>query len=151
MYVPDDFELYEFLPQQFHMVWHPKKGNRLWRMFDDRLLRTAQALRNRYGPMIANTWHFPEDRREIYGFHQYRGWRPQMCEVGAQLSDHKWGRALDLVPLDEDVEKIRMDILKDPFHEDFKYITAIEMKVGWLHISTTNYDKEKGGILVIYP
>jgi hypothetical protein len=145
MYKPKNFELYEFLPRDFYNQWYPVRGEKLWTMFDDRVLRSAQAIRERYGKMEANTWYWPG------GKHQYRGWRPQFCEVGAKLSDHKGGRALDLVPAEESVEKIRADILADPFHPDFVYITALEMNISWLHIATRNWDKKKNGILKIYP
>lgn len=144
MYKPNNFELHEVLPREFYNRWYPIRDERLWTMFDDRLLRSAQAIRERYGKMVVNTWHNG-------GVHQYRGWRPRFCEIGAEFSDHKGGRALDLVPVEESAEKIRADILADPFHPDFAFITVLEMNIKWLHIATRNWDKVKNGILKIYP
>jgi hypothetical protein len=142
MFIPDYFELYELLPPDIYSKYHghPQK---LWGMFDDRLLKTLHNIRHRYGKMVMNTWHWG-------GQNKYRGWRPWNTQVGAELSQHKFGRAGDPVPVETSAEDIRLDILADPFHPDFKYITGIEMGVAWLHIDVRNWNKTKYGILKIY-
>ncbi len=94
--------------------------------------------------MNANTWFWG-------GQHQYRGWRPWDCEVGAFLSQHKFGRSFDLVPVDLHAEEIRKDIKKDPNQNEFKYITCIEDGIGWLHFGTRNWNRTKHGILYVKP
>ena len=88
--------------------------------------------------MIANTHHWG-------GAHQYRGWRSGDCEIGAKYSQHKFGRALDLVPAEVTAEEIRQDIKLRKRGNIFQYITCIEDGVGWLHFDTRNYK----GLLII--
>lgn len=134
------FQLYELLPKALYLKLYPLHGERLWGMFDRRYRFTINAIRRRYGKMIANTWHWG-------GKHQYRGVRPLDCEVGALLSQHKFFRAIDLVPAAESVENIRADIIADRYPEDFKYITAVEIGVPWLHIDGRERDKKQHGVL----
>lgn len=138
--IPEFFELYELLPQAFYETHYPVFGDRLWNMFDHRILETADNLRRLYGPMRVNTWRWG-------GEHQWRGWRPSDCDVGAILSQHKYGRALDLEPVSEGVNQIRMEILEDLHPYCFRFITAVEEAVPWLHIDCRNHHKERFGIL----
>lgn len=145
MFIPDYFEPYELIPSRVY------KNNiamnvslvKLWGMFDDRLLKTLHNIRKRYGKMVMNTWYWG-------GKSENRGWRPWNSLVGATFSQHKFGRAGDMVPTETTAEEIRQDILHDPDHPDFKYITCIEMEVDWLHIDCRNHDKNKHGILLVY-
>ncbi|KKM14746.1 hypothetical protein LCGC14_1702990, partial [marine sediment metagenome] len=66
-------------------------------------LYTADQIREHYGKMAANTWWWG-------GAHQYRGFRPFDCIIGAYLSQHKFGRGLDLVPAECSAKEIREDI-----------------------------------------
>jgi len=143
MYVPKHFVLEELLPRQIYFdLMREDKLDYAWGIFDDRILWTADALRIRYGKMIVNTWKWG-------GLSQFRGWRPFDCKVGADWSQHKFGRALDLVPAEVSVEKIRSDIKAEPFLEHFMYITCIEDNVSWLHFDCRNWDKIKDGLLIV--
>lgn len=144
MYIPQHFKIYELVPREIYESYPQKKHINLWFLFDDRVLYTQDRLRNRYGKMNCNTWIWG-------GRHQYRGWRPQDCAYGTQLSQHKRGCAIDSIPLDAAVEDIRQDILADPWHDDFKFITCIEENTSWLHQDSRNWDKTKNGIFVIKP
>ena len=135
------FKIYELVPRDTYALY---PEYRLWWLFDRNIIITANRIRERYGKMLANTWWWN-------GKHQYRGWRPWDCPVGAELSQHKFGRALDLEPVEVTAEEIREDILKDPWDDDFKLITCIELKVSWLHYDTRNWEKELKGILQIAP
>jgi len=124
------FQLTEFLPPSvFNEFKH--RGSSLWLMFDDRLLRTADALRNRYGRMTYNNWG-------VGGPRTMSGFRPFDSETGVPLSQHKFGRAGDALPADVSPEDIRRDILATPWDEDF-------------HFDVRNHDKEEKGILLIRP
>lgn len=143
MFIPDNFDLYELFSKSFYFE-HDGHPQRLWNVFDDRLLYSIDRIRKRFGQMVANDWYWG-------GANQYRGWRPTDCDVGAELSQHKYGRAIDLKPVNVSVDDIRNIILANPFHEDFKYITCLEMGVSWLHMDVRNHNKLKHGILLIYP
>lgn len=143
MFIPAHFEIYELVPPNIYSRYHTEV-RKIWGMFDERILITAQNLRNRYGKMVCNDWYWDGKWKE-------RGWRPWNTLTGAQFSQHKFGRALDLIPTNTDVEEIRRDILKDPNHPDFEHITCLEMNISWLHIDCRNYAKKYDGILLVYP
>ena len=138
-YFPKYFKPYELLPKALYyellgLGW-PER--RIWQLFDPRTLLVNDKLRARYGKMVANTWYWG-------GRHQWRGFRPCACPVGALYSQHRYGRASDLVPVEVTVEEIRNDIIQG---ENFLYISCIEMEVPWLHHDERNYR----GLLLIYP
>jgi hypothetical protein len=111
-------------------------------LFDERILRSADNLVYRFGKMKCNDWIEG-------GNYQYRGWRPWESKTGAMFSQHKFGRALDLIPLEATVEKVRTTILLSPHDLEFMHITCIEMNVNWIHIDCRNHDKKLNGILKI--
>jgi len=143
-YKPKYFELHELLPRGIYNKYVKTHETALWGLFDERILRTVDQLREIYGRMTANTWKWG-------GSHQYRGYRPGNCKIGAFFSQHKYGRGIDLIPSKYKSQDIRDDI-KQNFHaEAFRYITCIEEFEGmpWLHIDCRNWDKEKHGVLIV--
>ena len=141
MYVPKYLKLYEVLPKEFYNRMN-YRGNKLWVMFNVRVLITADQLRERYGRITANDYKYG-------GNNQYRGWRPFNCGVGALLSQHKFARALDCIFKNCTAEEIRVDILKKP--DLFPFITCIEAGVSWLHFDVRNHDRVEKGIKIIHP
>jgi len=116
-----------------------EKEYQLWWLFDPGILKAADNIRSYYGRMVANTWLWG-------GVHNYRGFRGPSCTIGADDSQHRFGRALDLVPLDTPVEDIRRDIIRGDFIGG-DFITCIEIGIPWLHIDGRNYK----GLLQIRP
>lgn len=143
IYKPEGFALYELLPRSFHEKYKSYE-DKLWLMFDYRMLWTLSQLRKRYGTTIMNTWWW-------MGKHQYRGWRPWNCEVGAMLSQHKFGRAADCVFKRVTAEEVREDIKAQPDHPDFHYITCLEEDTNWLHFDCRDWLREEHGILIVRP
>ena len=140
MYIPKHFKLYELLPAR---IYNQINHAIAWYLFDERILKAADLLRGRYGKMIINDWYWG-------GENHYRGWRPPDCTVGAKYSQHRFGRALDLIPVENNVEEIRQDIIASP--ESFDYlITTVEVGVSWLHIDCRNWNVAKAGIKIIMP
>jgi len=138
-YIPKWFRPYELIPRAIYkeMLGLNWPEDRMWQLFDPRTLYVNDKLRKRYGKMIANTYHWG-------GEHQYRGFRPRWCTVGSKYSQHRYGRASDLVPVEAPVEEIRRDIIKG---NNFLYITCIEADVSWLHHDERNFK----GLLIINP
>ena len=136
-YVPKHFQPYELVPRETYELLRSKPW-KIWWLFDPRILLVGDRIRKRYGKMVANTWYWG-------GEHQYRGWRPWDCPFGAEFSQHKFGRALDLVPVEYAAEEIRIDIIKDG--EDFGYVTCVEADTWWLHVDCRNYK----GLLIVFP
>lgn len=139
MYRPHNFKIQELVPQTYYAIYDITI---LLSLLDDRILWTADQLRNLYGKLTINDYLFN-------GSNHYRGWRPPTCAIGAKLSQHKFGRALDIIPESYSVAQIRSDIISNGHIEEFKHITAIEIDVDWLHISCQNWDKNKLGVLQI--
>lgn len=143
-YIPKYFKPYELVPKATYELLKSKPWV-IWHLFDPRTLLVGDHLRKRYGRMIANTWWSPP-LIERFGYHQYRGWRPPRCKVGAVYSQHRFGRAQDLVPTEVTVEEMWEDIKGG---DNFLYITCIEIgpKVTWLHHDERNY----AGLLIVTP
>lgn len=137
-YIPEFFQPYELVPKSTYEQLKNKPWI-IWQLFDPRALYIGDRIRKRYGKMIANTWYWG-------GRHQYRGWRPSRCSVGARWSQHKFGRAEDLVPVEVTAEEIRRDIVGGKF-SDLNYITCLEFGIPWLHFDTRNYE----GLLIVHP
>jgi hypothetical protein len=146
-YTPKYFEVHELVNPEAHFALSgdPRK---IFSLFDDRLLITADRLRERFGPMTVNNWRRGGERKES-------GLREPFTRTGARWSQHKFGRALDALIRDISAEEVRKQILADPFHPDFEYITCLEMTVdgkpiSWLHFSVQNWSKGKNGILQLH-
>lgn len=142
IYKPQYFRLEEVLPKYF-FTGNEQLADNLWLMFDKRILITADKLRYIYGKMVCNTWLWG-------GSHEYRGWRPFHANTGSFLSQHKFGRALDLFPVHATVDEIRQDILSNSYTYEFRFITGLELNVNWLHIDCRNWDKENHGVKTFY-
>ena len=109
-----------------------------WRLIDPYMLVTLDMLREMWGRIRINDWD-----NNVF----FRGLRPYDCEVGAEYSMHKFGKGFDLTFLDSDNESVRQDILANKYKREYKYITAIEIKVPHVHIDNRNYS----GLLIINP
>ena len=149
-YIPNFFKAEELVPPN---IYNELDGNinKICFLFDNRLLWTIDQIRRKYGPCIINNW-------KSDGMFSERGLRDFNSKTGAKWSQHKFGRAIDIdIYQGSDLstrippQKIRQDILDDPWCDSFKYITALEMDINWLHISTQNWNKKQNGILKIYP
>ena len=144
MHIPENFRFTtrELLPKI--MVDTLGNSKLLWQFIDQRIINTIHSLRMRYGKMIMNDY-------EWGGNNEYRGYRPYDCEIGAMFSQHKFGKAADLVPAESDLYIIQQDILADPWHPDFRFITTLELDISWLHIDCRNHDKKIHGVKLIKP
>lgn len=135
MYIPEYFKLYELFPEDFYNA-NKHRGNDLFWLIDDRVLWTLDQLRERYGPVYINNWYWG-------GNNQYGCFRPFDCEIGAEWSQHKFGRAGDPKFKEVDAEEIRQDILSNPWDIEFEHIACLEMNISWLHFDVRNWDKSK--------
>ena len=123
----------------------------LWMMFDDRLLKAADIIREAYGPIFVN-----DSKLQLFNC----GLRELDTKTGAKYSAHKIGRALDLHILSienkglskEDkikvYNRIRGEILNIDFpnldldrsleYEEYLGCLNFEKDISWLHIDTYN-------------
>lgn len=114
------FFIEEFLPKDVD----PKHFRHI---MDNRIVWTADRLRERFGKAYINNWLFG-------GNNQFRGWRPPESTVGATFSQHRFGRALDMTFEDSTPEEIRKDLRIVGRFGAYRYITACEDGVSWLHV-----------------
>jgi hypothetical protein len=94
--------------------------------------------------MTVNDWSWG-------GANQYRGWRSPDCGIGATLSQHRFGRAVDMIPKDMSAEDIRDDLIKNQHKSPhIKFIGGLEMGISWLHVDVRTRNKD-GEINLFYP
>jgi len=145
IYKPKHYRIEEFFPQGYLSLM-ASKADKIWLAMDSRVLVTCDRLRERYGPMQGNDYYKG-------GRFSERGYRPPDNKTNKpdSISQHLFGRAMDVWPTATTAEAIRRDILSDPFHPDFEFITCVEIGVNWLHFDVRNWDKKKSGILQVKP
>ena len=86
MKLSKNFRLEEFVPRSVYETWG---DNSIW-FIDKRIVDIAQFFRDRYGlPITINDWH-------TGGSRQRSGLRSFNSGVGAPMSQHKFGRAIDM-------------------------------------------------------
>lgn len=129
MYKCKYFKIQELVPPSAYN----NLGEAAWRLLDPRALRSIDLLREKFGPIIINTWHNGGNR-------QWSGLRTDDCPLGAKYSQHKYGRAFDLVFKEVKPQKVIDYILGNP--EEFPEITAVETGTPtWVHIDVRNCDR----------
>ena len=144
MYKPKFFRLEEVLPKDFFQANISKYGDRLWGIIFDRdLLKAMDILRNQCGQMTVNTWLWG-------GNSQYRGYRPHDCTIGAKLSQHRFGRGVDLIPKDMTADDVRKKLYDLPFEMAGSLVTALEEGISWVHIDVRNYKKTHDNPFLIF-
>lgn len=131
MYIPKYFVIQEFVPPAIHKIY----GERAWQFLDSRLLETADQLREKFGPMVINTWH-SDKLIKAYGKRTESGLRDPYSPTGAKYSQHKFGRAADALFAKVTAEDVRAYVLGHG-HE-FPYLTSIEGEVTWFHFDVRN-------------
>lgn len=114
MKVATNFYIWEFVSEQTYNKW----GNKSIWFVDKRLVVVTQELRVRIGlPITGCNWHDPPEGGPVYN---WSGYRPPDCEVGADESQHRFGRGIDLKILGE--ENRGADILREEIEKNWKSI-----------------------------
>lgn len=125
-YKPTHFRLEELVPRTIFEDY----GDQAWEFLDSRLLYTIDCLREVLAiPLVVNTWLWNGDSH-------FRGYRPRTCEVGAANSQHRHGRACDILCPRGNINSIRLKIIE--LNHIFPYLAAIEDKVSWIHVDVRN-------------
>lgn len=171
-YRPKYIKIYEIVhPNTYKKYEKQGKLEILWWIFDPKLLWTIDQLREMYGPITINNWYVPLDNGKYTindsGFKE-RGLRDLNTTTGSQLSQHKFGRAIDCsfntISAPEIVKSIEdAGMFKDGawrnsteyrLYHMFRYITCIERSVNgkpisWLHIDTGNRPIKNNGAIIV--
>lgn len=125
LYIPEHFELQELVPRHVYQ----DRGMQGWELLDPLLLETIDVIRNQFGPAIINNWATGGNR-------EWSGLRTQESPYGSQYSQHRFGRAADMLFSNVTVHEAREYIIANP--DRFPLITGIEKDVDWLHIDVRN-------------
>jgi hypothetical protein len=108
------------------------RGERAWQLLDTRLLITLDQLREKFGPITVNNWHWG-------GRFKASGLRTELDKVGARFSQHRMGRAADCKFRDTTPREVFDYILA---HESvFASLTCLEdvaFTPTWLHVDVRN-------------
>lgn len=139
IYRPRYFDLHELVcPEIFEA-----RGQRAWELLDVYALITLDQLRERFGPMTVNDWYWG-------GQFKYSGLRPFTGGVGAEYSQHRFGRAFDLKPKDTTPQEMFTYIVErqDKFPH-LRVLENIEATPTWLHFDVRNHTRS--GIWIVNP
>jgi len=126
MKLSKNFRLEEFVPQG---IWANFGKSSIW-FIDKRIVDIAQFFRDRYGHEITiNDWAFG-------GHRTGSGLRYWDTAVGAQMSQHKFGRAIDMkwLTYDMNMDVVREDIRQNEAEFMACGLTTVEEGTDtWLH------------------
>ena len=110
---------------------YDERGEKAWQLLDANMLIMIDNVRDIFGRMIINNWN-------ISGNREWSGLRTPDSPFYSTYSQHSFGRAFDMIPIDANVHNVRQYIIENPHR--FKHIGGIENGVPWLHIDGRNYD-----------
>lgn len=145
MKVSADFHLEEFVPKA---IFKQYQAAALW-FIDPRIITIAQTIRTNLGRAITiNNWMDG-------GPAQFRGFRPKGCTIGAPLSQHRLGRAIDIIVAGMTNDEV-FEYLQNHFAGYSELgLTTIENPAftkGWTHIDlrpkVDGFYPEKGFLIV---
>lgn len=132
-YIPKYFQIKELVNPE---ILKKVPESTLWMMFDDRLLRCADLIREKYGVCTVNASGLVDC-----------GLRDWTSPTGAKYSAHKFGRGLDLHIRSIELQfagdkagkikaynKVRDELMHD-YHFD---CLNFEDGISWLHVDTYN-------------
>lgn len=134
MKISKNFWLYEFIPPD---VYEHMGASSIW-LIDMRIVQVCQLLRERFGkPITVNNW--------MNGGRRYlSGYRPLRSNFGARYSQHKYGRAADIVVEGTEPEAVREDIRKNFARYREAGLSTIEKTTpGWVHLDVRHTGLDK--------
>lgn len=145
MQVAANFILEEFIPKEIYDKWGESS---IW-FIDKRIITIAQFIRDRFDHIVTiNNWHKG-------GTYNLSGLRPFDTSTGAGMSQHKFGRAIDVKMIgrfENGADEIRNDIISN--FDEYRAIglTTIEdgaIATNWCHIDCrwTN----QAGLFIVKP
>lgn len=136
------FVIQEFVPQDVFEKFQTKS---LW-FIDRRVILLAEFIRSRFGkPLIINNWHSG-------GKFQYRGFRPRSSSVGAEFSQHRFGRGIDFNVMTKEASEVSEEIIKSFSLYKKAGLTTIEDPLytkGWTHIDIRDTNSDE--LLIVKP
>ena len=115
---------------------YKKRGDKAWSLFDDRILKVADLLRDNFGVCIINDGKFKNS-----------GFRTSFSKWFRMFSQHTFGRALDMKFKDYTAISVRHDLI-NKWESKWKFlfkeigVASITLECGdsvtWVHIDIRN-------------
>jgi hypothetical protein len=141
--ISPNFSLEEFVPKELFQQFGDKS---IW-FIDKRIIDIAEAIRNRFGKAVTiNNWH-------VGGQLNNRGFRMPDTSVGGKLSQHKFGRAIDVNVAGVTVKEVYDDIVNNysGIYQKLGVTTLedIAFTPTWTHIDCRNTGLNN--ILIVKP
>jgi len=142
MKVSEHFLLQEFVPEELFQQF----GSRATWFIDRRIVAIAELIWTRFAkPVTVNNWH-------IGGTFQNRGFRTPSTTVGAKLSQHRFGRAIDVNVSGKDPQEVYYDIIKTFSIYQGAGVTTVEdveFTSGWTHLDCRDTGSKQ--LLIVKP
>lgn len=137
-YTPKHFSIKEWVPPDLYT----EMGDSAIVLLDDRILRTADAVRDHFGvPVTINDWMRG-------GSFKQRGLRTEMVPGGAKHGPHFYGRAFDCDVQGLTADQVRKEILANANADVFGLITGMEIGITWVHLDCANRYSANGEIVL---
>jgi len=127
MYKCEHFAIHELVPKHIY----EKRGEKAWELLNPLMLITLDRLRERYGSMRMNNYHWGKDD-------QWRGLRTPDSKYYSETSKHSQGNAADPIFSKVTAEQVRQDMEDHPDWDCFEFITEIELGISWFHFACSN-------------
>lgn len=131
------FDIKELVTPEMYSDW----GERCWTLFDDRLLRVIDTLREKLGPCTINDWSWGGKFKNsgLRDQHFYGTTKKYL----ASRSQHKYGRAVDMKFKQFSAQAVRKYIIEhQTLLADIRFIECGPLKQGqamnWVHIDVRN-------------
>lgn len=151
-YIPPEkyFKVEEFFSPdivQNHIDDHGNLDVQIWRLMDSRILWTATQLRKLFGTMYINDYLW-DGRNKNRGYRDpislidqdhYKKTGAIVASWSSFTSQHCLGNALDSSFKNHLAQEVRSYIIANKEKDSFKYITAIEKEVQWVHCDCRNF------------
>jgi hypothetical protein len=124
------FDIRELVPPNVYK----KRGDKSIELFDANALKLIDWLRERYGPATVNNWHLGGKRTQS-GLRTFIFYKV-FARFLKSFSQHKYGRAFDIIFKNISAEGVRQDLAKNWKKEGLGFSITVENGVSWLHIDT---------------
>ncbi len=123
------FKIHELIPQHIFSTYK----SYAWKFIDPRLIETIDMLKKYFpnGTITINNYYWGGNRK-------WSGLRTPISPDYSETSQHSFGRAVDCIFSDYDVEAVRQFIISNPAL--FSHVKGVELDVDWLHIDVRNED-----------
>lgn len=131
MQLSPHFQIQEFVPKGVFDSWGVKST---W-FLDDKIVRVAELIRSHFDkPVTINNWH-------LGGAHFESGFRTPETKTGASLSQHRFGRAIDIKIEGIEAHELYLEILNNEPLFRLGGIAAMENILStptWVHVDCRN-------------